>query len=142
MSHPRTYEIGGIQVLLTMVRQVTEVGLESGQIPSRCPICKNPCDRLVIHHWGNGDSHAEKVEAILSGNYRRMCLSCNASLGQVFKGCYPNWEEQFTGLGKYFKDFPVTYKDFDGREDWWGLLSADEWEEITDIIQAYKNHKE
>ena len=105
---------------------LTKSGIEEGTIPSICPVCKNPTDRLVIHHWWG-----ERRYVIEDGDYRRICPSCNAILGVIYKGNYPiRWEEQFAALGKYFEKFPGFYSNFDGVEGDWSLLTETEVELI------------
>lgn len=121
-------ELETSSLLPKLVNLITEESLEKGTIPQECPICRRPTKTLYIHHW-NGD----KSSSLMRGYYRRMCSSCNSSLGQVFKGTYPPiWKLQYEGLLLYFKKFPKTYSNAK-EEGWWSLLNEKEWNRIKAI---------
>ena len=52
-----------------------------------CELCNKP-RRLITHHWTDG----------LGFHTKSLCMSCNAKLGQMFRGTYPTWEEQTKAL--------------------------------------------
>jgi len=96
-------------------------GIEEGLIPKVCSICKNTVSRLVIHHWGGS-----KLEAIKKRLYRRMCDSCNATLGRIFRGRYPSWSEQYSVLCSEIKRYRRQYPNFDGIEGEWSIITEKE----------------
>lgn len=101
--------------------RITTKALEKGIIPRICPICKNPTEKLAVHHWGD--------EAYDVGDkYRRVCESCNAQLGILFKGEYPDtWEKQYKVLvEKILAVYPVSYPFCDGIEGDWSRITEQE----------------
>lgn len=137
--------------------KITKLSLETGLIPSVCPICKNglPSGKLEEHHWGP----ESQEKAIRLGNSRRMCPPCNRLLGlgggpeslysswgrkfsghrkRLYFGDY-TWEEQFTLLSVYFRSprKKAKYPNFDGKEgDWSRFLSLEE-----EIYERFKSGK-
>lgn len=97
-----------------------------GLIPRQCPVCKNPVDKLVLHHWGS-------LEIDFEGKrYRRICSSCNVQLEHIFHGNYPSWDEQFGALTDLIEGYlRLYYSDFDGVEGWWSLITRWEFEGVV-----------
>ena len=123
-------DLRGSSYLPDLVKYITEEGIQTGKIPNKCPICRRPTESLWIHHWTN-----ETIsEVLVTGKYKRMCPSCNSSLGTIFKGNYPlKWENQLKKLLQYFKTLPKTYKNIQEKEEPWAHLSNKEWDLIIKI---------
>jgi len=130
-------ELENSYYLPRIVRFVIEESLETGRIPKECPICGNPKEKLITHHWNPNGTNTQKEKEIAAsltnGYYRRMCDSCNSSLGLIFKSNYPPpWKTQYEKLLEYFKQYPETYQNVK-EEGWWSLLSEEEWNRIKYI---------
>lgn len=126
---------GSYSAFLTTACRVVKESLLKGFTPKVCPICRNPVDRLVLHHWTSDGGVGGKVRDILAGDYRRMCDACNHYLGSVYGGWgYPGWEEQFAKLKVRFSGLKEFYPNFDGVEGWWSRLTIREWKRIEEIL--------
>lgn len=117
---------------LYWLTQLNRSSLSKGVVPRVCPICKNKLeesylllprrDTLGIHHWGGDDLW----ESVRKGKYRRMCSSCNSTLGGFFKGKYPSsWDEQYEALTTIIPGWIPFHPSFDGKEGWWSLIDWD-----------------
>ena len=125
-------ELENSPYLPKLIKFVTEESLRIERIPKECPICGNPGEKLVIHHW-NSSKEKNKNKAIINGYYRRMCISCNSSLGILFKNPYPlPWKLQYKKLLGYSKKFPKTYQNMK-EEGEWSLLLEEEWNRVKYI---------
>ena len=130
-------ELENSRYLIPLITFIIEESLELNRIPKKCPICRRPTNKLELHHWNGQESPGHpslsKNFSIMHGLYRRLCPSCNVSLGQVFKGSYPiDWKDQLSELEIYFQRFPKTYT-LPLKEEEWSLLTEEEWNRLKDI---------
>ena len=93
---------------------------------------------MEVHHWG-----LPRNKAVDLGWYRRLCHSCNATLGSIYKGqiLVDSWEEQYKRLVEVFGTYGPAYPTFDGQEGWWSRLTRGEakafWTEF--IVESQKS---
>lgn len=89
-------------------QKITRAGLDISLFPRMCPVCgrdlpgESRSSSLFFHHWGP----ESKGEAILGGNYKRLCPSCNSTIrdalsGRLLKSGELPWPEQVSRLNAF-----------------------------------------
>lgn len=121
-------DLGQKDKLLSLAKRVSRSSLVSGLIPRRCPLCGQPTCEFHFHHW-----EGDLWDALVSGDYRRICPGCNVQLGVFFRGDYPSWVDQYKRLIVYLKDL---WPSFESSEGWWSRmvwkeLESYDWEDKT-----------